>query len=568
MARTTCCCATRWSTATHDVAEHMQPDDLLAEMNTWGRFLSSAADDARDTTGAVAARLALFVGSPDIGGAWPVTRTVRRPVYGLSTAAGSVLDDSFRGVEHQFAMSASTAPRLVHRTARIRLRSTRRQNRRCYGLLRSAGDVWAWLLDSNRQRRQQGETAISNYQALCRQLTSVGPFGELSVTGARSVLRRYADAWHQAAKRRKAGQQDAGFPRRKRALVPVPCYHGTFTIQNQRVRLPVARGRPELWVRLARPLPYPPEQVRAVTLLADGGRLWLAVTAAVPIQQHDLDPGRVAGVDLGIIHPYAVVTEDTGLLVSGRALRAESYLHLADQKARQANAVRRAPKPGQRGSRRWRRHRLRVRRMETRHRRRVHQAHHQAAKRVIAFAASQRVGTLVVGDPKGITDQDVGRVQNLRLRQWRRTHLLQALRDKAERAGIMVRLVDERGTSSTCPACRQGVPKPKGRRFSCPYCTFHGHRDLVGARNIAAKVGGGPTSTALPVLVEHRRAGIVPARRDRRRHLHDDRRRRRSCLASGHPPDDPASRGSRSPRVPDLAPGEDRAAPPNRAHVA
>jgi putative transposase len=45
-------------------------------------------------------------------------------------------------------------------------------------------------------------------------------------------------------------------------------------------------------VRLARPLPYPPEQVRAVTLLADGGRLWLAVTAAVPVQQHDLDPGE------------------------------------------------------------------------------------------------------------------------------------------------------------------------------------------------------------------------------------------------------------------------------------
>jgi len=461
-----------------------------------------------------------------------------------------------------------TDPRLVLRTATIRLWATRRQAARCYGLLRSAGDVWAWLLDSNQQRVQQGDPPVTGYRALCRELTRTGSFGELSVVGARSVLQRYSDAWFQAAKRRRNGQH-AGFPRRRRALVPVRFCDARFRIEGRRVRLPVAKGQPELWVRLARPLPYPPEQVRAVTLLADGGRLWLAVTAAVPIQQHDLDPGRVAGVDLGIIHPYAVVTEDTGLLVSGRALRAESYLHLADQKARQANAVRRAPKPGQRGSRRWRRHRLRVRRMETRHRRRVHQAHHQAAKRVIAFAVSQRVGTLVVGDPKGITDQDVGRVQNLRLRQWRRTHLLQALRDKAERAGIMVRLVDERGTSSTCPACRQGVPKPKGRRFSCPYCTFHVHRDLVGARNIAAKVGGGPTSTALPVLVEHRRAGIVPARRDRRRHLHDDRRRRRrSCLASGHPPDDPASRGSRSPRVPDLAPGEDRAAPPNRAHVA
>jgi IS605 OrfB family transposase len=464
-------------------------------------------------------------------------------------------------------MTTPAAARLIYRTATIRLRLTRRQARRCYGLLRSAGDVWAWLLDSNRQRHQQGEDPVTRYQALCRELTRTGPFGELSVTGARSVLKRYSDAWFQAAKRRKAGQQDAGFPRRKRGLVPVRSYHGTFLLDGDRVRLPVAKGQPELWVRLARPLPYPAEQVRAVTLLADGGRLWLAVTAAVPIQQHDLDPGRVAGVDLGIIHPYAVVTQQAGLLISGRAIRAENYLHLQDQQARHAKAARRAPTPGQRGSRRWRRHRGRLRRVEARHRRRVHHAHHQAARQVIAFVIQQRIGTLVVGDPNGITSRDAGRVQNWRLRQWRRTHLVQALLDKAEQAGIVVRLVDERGTSSTCPACTRRVAKPNGRLFSCPHCGFCGHRDLVGAANIAAKTDGGPTRVEVPTRVEHRRAGIVPARRDRRRHLHDQRRRR-SCLASGHPPDDPASGGCRSPRVPDLTLGEDHAASPTRANVA
>jgi IS605 OrfB family transposase len=466
---------------------------------------------------------------------------------GLPAAAvhsgGSVLDGAFGGIEHAFEMAHTNARRLVHRTAHVRLRLTRRQARRCYGLLRSAGDVWAWLLDSNRQRHQRGERPVTGYQALCRELTQTGTFGELSMVGARSVLRRYADAWFQAAKRRRAGLS-ASFPRRKRGLVPMRCYHGTFRIEGQRVRLPVAQGRPELWVRLTRPLPYPPEQVRAVTLLADGGRLWLAVTAAVPVQHRDLEPGRAAGVDLGIIHPYAVVAKDAGLLVSGRALRAESYLHLKDQQARRAKAARRAPRPGQRGSRRWRRHRARLRRVEARHRRRVHHAHHQAAKQVIAFAVQQRVGTLVVGDPWGITKHNAGRVQNWRLRQWRRTHLLQALSDKAERAGIVVRLVDERGTSSTCPACQRRVPKPTSRRFSCPFCTFQGHRDLVGAANIAAKAGGGPTSVATPALVEHRRAGIVPARRDRRRHLHDHRRR--SCLASGHPPASHGVLGCRS----------------------
>jgi transposase len=202
----------------------------------------------------------------------------------------------------------TSAPRLVHRTAHIRLRLTRRQARRCYRMLRSAGDVWAWLLDANRERHQQGEPAISNYKALCRLLTGEGSFGELSTVGARSVLRRYSDAWFQAAKRR--GQEEkVGFPRRKRALIPVRFYNGTFLIDGNRVRLPVARGQPELWVRLARPLPYQAEQVRAVALLADSGRLWLAVTAAVAVQDHELDPGRVAGVDLGIIHPYAVVAQ-------------------------------------------------------------------------------------------------------------------------------------------------------------------------------------------------------------------------------------------------------------------
>jgi IS605 OrfB family transposase len=368
----------------------------------------------------------------------------------------------------------AAAPRLVHRTAHLRLRLTRRQTTRCYALLRAAGDVWAWLLDANRQRLEQRQQPVSRYQALCRALARTGPFGELSTVGARSVLKRYSDAWFQAAKSRKAGQQDAGFPRRKRALVPVRFYHGTFTIQGQGVRLPVARGQPELWVRLARPLPYPPEQVRAVTLLADGGRLWLAVSATVPVQQHDLDPRKVAGVDLGIIHPYAVVTQDAGLLVSGRALRAENYLHLQDQQARRAKAATRVPRPGQHGSRRWRRHRARLRRAEARHRRRIHQAQHQAAKQVVAFAVQHQIGTLLVGDPKGITIKDARRVQNWRLRQWRRTHLLHALHDKAEQAGIVVRLVDERGTSSTCPACRRRVPKPKGRRFRCCHCGLEG----------------------------------------------------------------------------------------------
>ncbi|WP_319463179.1 zinc ribbon domain-containing protein [Micromonospora sp. RTP1Z1] len=110
---------------------------------------------------------------------------------------------------------------------------------------------------------------------------------------------------------------------------------------------------------------------------------------------------------------------------------------------------------------------------------RPRQAQHEAARSVVFWAVGQRVGVLHVGDPRDVLNVPAGRRHNLRLRQWQVGRLLQVLTDKAILAGITVRLVDERGTSSTCPACRRRVPKPRGRTLSCPHCAFSGHRDLV-----------------------------------------------------------------------------------------
>ncbi|WP_279306385.1 RNA-guided endonuclease InsQ/TnpB family protein [Micromonospora globispora] len=456
------------------------------------------------------------------------------------------------------------APRVVHRTARVGLRVTSGQRWRCFGLLRSAGDVWACVLEVNAWRRRRRDVPLTGYQELCRELAVSGPgtFAELDSVGARSVLRRFSDAWFAAAKRRKDGDLSAGFPRRRRGLVPVRWYHGTFTLQGRRVRIPTAKGTPPLWVRLARRVPYPVEQVRSVTLLCEGGRLFLDVTAEVPVAVYPPgegpDPARVAGVDLGIIHPYAVAGPDgAGLLVSGRAIRAEHRMHLADTKARRRAVARRAPKPGQRGSRRWRTYRRRSRLVEGRHRRRVRQAQHEAARQVVSWATRQRVGVLHVGDPRGVLDLPAGRRHNLRLRQWQIGRLLQVLTDKATLAGITVRLVDERGTSSTCPACTRRVSKPRGRTLSCPHCAFSGHRDLVAAASIATRTpGGGPTTptaaVVLPEVVTHRRAG---------RHLPGAGQSRRD-------PRRPqlAARGSVGPRRPAPPPGGESLAHTARIH--
>jgi IS605 OrfB family transposase len=186
--------------------------------------------------------------------------------------------------------------------------------------------------------------------------------------------------------------------------------------------------------------------------------------------------------------------------------------------------VHRTVRAGLRGSRRWRHHRRRQRLAEARHRRRVRQAQHEAAKTVITWAVDRRIGTLAVGDPRGVLKLDAGRRHNKRTRDWRIGHLITVLKDKAEAAGIGVALVDERGTSSTCPACRSRVPKPAGRALACPACQFIGHRDLSAAATIAARLGGGITPV-IPAGVTHRRAGahlpgVAPSRRDPRRRAH------------------------------------------------
>lgn len=273
--------------------------------------------------------------------------------------------------------------------------------------------------------------------------------------------------------------------------MPSRYYAGKFSLGGRSLELPTARGASPLKLRLTRAVPYDESCVRSVTLLNVGPKLFVDVTAEVSVATYGEaeapDPERIAGVDLGIIHSFAVVGADAGLLVSGRVIRAENRLHLAEKKARARAVARRAPKKGQAGSRRWKQYRRRTRPLEERHRRRVVQATHEGARSVVDFAVTARIGTLVVGDPRSLLKADTGRRQNLAVSNWRPGRAIRALSDKAAVAGIAVELVNERGTSSTCPRCRDRVIKPKGCHFFCPTCELRAHRDVVGALNVAPR---------------------------------------------------------------------------------
>ena len=117
-----------------------------------------------------------------------------------------------------------------------------------------------------------------------------------------------------------------------------------------------------------------------------------------------------------------------------------------------------------------------------------------------------------------------GRRHNQRTRDWRIGHLITALTDKAEAAGISLHPGGRARHLLHLPRLPSRIPKPPGRVLACPACQFTGHRDLSAAASIAARAGGGITPV-IPAGVTHRRAGahlpgVAPSRRDPRRRAH------------------------------------------------
>ena len=292
--------------------------------------------------------------------------------------------------------------------------------------------------------------------------------------------------------------------------MPLRWYHGTFTLERQAAAAP-GRPRPAAAVGAAGPgLPYPPGQVRSVTLSmrrAAVGRCHRRVPVACHPAGQEPDPARVAGVDLGIIHPYAVAGPGgDGLLVSGRAMRAEYRITWHDGKARRRAVARRAPRAGAAGSRRWPHFRRRQRLAEARHRRRVRQAQHEAARAVIAWAWPAGSVPGRSATRAACSNLTAGRRHNQRTRDWRIGHLITVLADGAEAAGIGLILVDSGAPPPPAPTASTGVPTPAGPALTGPACSLTRPPRPRRAANIRPTRAAAPSSARPPTATRNRRA--------------------------------------------------------------
>jgi putative transposase len=265
-------------------------------------------------------------------------------------------------------------------------------------------------------------------------------------------------------------------------------------------------GEQFLYLELAIPPEAEISDPRQVRLVCRNGRWEAHLVCEVPVA--DETPGKgVAAVDTGIINLAAVVYSDGSTeLYSGRGLLAQDY-YFAKETARCK------PSGWQPGSRK-RAASGRERRLHRERSQRRRQYLHAVTRRIVDTCVEKRIGTIILGDLKGIRQQNNGetrnhgRAGNLKLHAWPFSTFTQMLAYKANLAGITTIRMSERNTSRTCGACGCLNANNRVHRglYTCSECGVTINADVNGAVNILYKYlqgldGSKESSTGVPVRV-------------------------------------------------------------------
>jgi putative transposase len=262
------------------------------------------------------------------------------------------------------------------------------------------------------------------------------------------------------------------YPYKEKHFYPVHWPKQAVCREEKHVVLPMGRGRPSLILPLALP-----ETSGACTLVWNNG---FELHVCVEIPQAKEVPGDVhATVDLGEIH-LAAVTTNTGkaLIVTGRGIRS-----LKRQRNQQLGKLAKKQRHCKQYSKRWKKLQCAKNKQSRRAERRIRDLRHKATREVIDFCIKEQVGTLFIGNPHGVRNQNKGRHHNQRMALWEYGKDIDYLTHKSKQAHMSSFTGSERGTSSRCPSCGHRH-KPRNRQWTCKQCGFQGHRDLVGSVNM------------------------------------------------------------------------------------
>jgi len=120
-----------------------------------------------------------------------------------------------------------------------------------------------------------------------------------------------------------------------------------------------------------------------------------------------------------------------------------------------------------------------------RERRRVEYICHKLANQIIAEAKETEALTIVLENLKNIRRR-IGRSKALngRLNRWSFRRFQSIMEYKAKLAGLNVKYVDAKGTSSLCPTCGVKLSPNEYRLTKCPICGLEEDRDVVAVKNL------------------------------------------------------------------------------------
>lgn len=204
---------------------------------------------------------------------------------------------------------------------------------------------------------------------------------------------------------------------------------------------------------------------------------YYAQIAYEPLIETMIVESGVMGIDLGIKCPAVAVT-DSGKVKffgNGRENKAVKRRYAAKrhqlQKAKKIDALKK---------------------MRNKEQRRMMDIDHKLSYQIVDFACKNGIGVIKLEQLSGIRRKcfsqkystSKSHKNNYMLSSWSFYRLVQYIQYKAELAGITVEFVNPEYTSQVCPVCGK-KNKSDDRSYVCE-CGYHGHRDIVGARNILA----------------------------------------------------------------------------------
>lgn len=212
-------------------------------------------------------------------------------------------------------------------------------------------------------------------------------------------------------------------------------------------------------------------KVRQSDLVLRDGVFYLAVVVDAP-EPIPNEPNGFLGVDLGIVN---IAADSEGITYSGgqvNGLRKRHSKLRAKLQTKDTKACKRLLKKRSRKERRF-----------------ATNINHTISKRLVAKAKGTGCG-IALEDLSGIRDRvTVRHSQRRQHSSWAFRQLRSFIEYKAKLAGVLVKLVDPRNTSRTCPACDcvDKANRPSQSKFSCVSCGFSGPADTIAARNISRR---------------------------------------------------------------------------------